>query len=243
MSGTTAVTKLFRRSLSINNNSPANILRAGQAIWSARGYGRSGNEKGPIREMPDWSFADGTPAPLTKRQRLYKLREQRKLVTMARLARSVDEMARRRVLPSIPSIKRMRKQDVSFYWDTVAKLENNEQFDDASASIVNKELLQWYNKIPLQQPTNADQFMKGRIVSPSQQARIQQLQQLQQRQIAETSSSAAEEDEETEISTDEFTYEDDEYHGLPGEDIAAVAARAVAKEQKELKKSSRQSGV
>jgi len=45
---------------------------AGQKVRLARGEGRSGNEDGPLHDLPDWHYADGTPAPETVSQRRWK---------------------------------------------------------------------------------------------------------------------------------------------------------------------------
>ncbi|TNN71977.1 39S ribosomal protein L52, mitochondrial [Liparis tanakae] len=42
--------------------------RAGQEWRKEHGLARSGSEYGPLTDLPDWSFADGRPAPLLKGQ-------------------------------------------------------------------------------------------------------------------------------------------------------------------------------
>ncbi|KAG8455434.1 hypothetical protein GDO86_001570 [Hymenochirus boettgeri] len=41
---------------------------AGQNWRVRRGFARSDSEYGPLTDLPDWSFADGRPAPLWKGQ-------------------------------------------------------------------------------------------------------------------------------------------------------------------------------
>ncbi|XP_034413164.1 39S ribosomal protein L52, mitochondrial [Cyclopterus lumpus] len=42
--------------------------RAGEKWRKEHGLARSGSEYGPLTDLPDWSFADGTPAPPMKGQ-------------------------------------------------------------------------------------------------------------------------------------------------------------------------------
>ncbi|XP_071374412.1 large ribosomal subunit protein mL52 [Centroberyx affinis] len=42
--------------------------QAGQKWRKEHGLSRSGSEYGPLTDLPDWSFADGTPAPPLKGQ-------------------------------------------------------------------------------------------------------------------------------------------------------------------------------
>ncbi|XP_074480034.1 large ribosomal subunit protein mL52 [Sebastes fasciatus] len=42
--------------------------QAGQKWRKEHGLARSGTEYGPLTDLPDWSFADGRPAPLMKGQ-------------------------------------------------------------------------------------------------------------------------------------------------------------------------------
>ncbi|KAM9329585.1 large ribosomal subunit protein mL52 [Gastrophryne carolinensis] len=57
------VSFLSRRGL---QNSAA--LCAGQDWRIQHGFARSDSEYGPLTDLPDWSFADGRPAPLWKGQ-------------------------------------------------------------------------------------------------------------------------------------------------------------------------------
>ncbi|KAM5193591.1 large ribosomal subunit protein mL52 [Mantella aurantiaca] len=59
----TSVLCTLKRSL---RNSAA--LCAGQDWRKQRGFARSDSEYGPMTDLPDWSFADGRPAPLWKGQ-------------------------------------------------------------------------------------------------------------------------------------------------------------------------------
>lgn len=49
-------------------------LHAGQKMRLSRGQARDGIAYGPLTDLPDWSFADGTPAPETKRRRTRRLK-------------------------------------------------------------------------------------------------------------------------------------------------------------------------
>ncbi|KAG8596175.1 hypothetical protein GDO81_001762 [Engystomops pustulosus] len=44
------------------------LLCAGQEWRIKHGFARSGSEYGPLTDLPDWSFADGRPAPQWKGQ-------------------------------------------------------------------------------------------------------------------------------------------------------------------------------
>jgi len=49
-------------------------LQAGQKIRLGRGQAKDGIAYGPLTDLPDWSYADGTPAPETKRRRIRRFR-------------------------------------------------------------------------------------------------------------------------------------------------------------------------
>ncbi|XP_020609552.1 39S ribosomal protein L52, mitochondrial-like [Orbicella faveolata] len=55
------------------NNVPA--LQAGQKTRIRRGQARDGIAYGPLTDLPDWSFADGTPAPETRRRRIRRYKK------------------------------------------------------------------------------------------------------------------------------------------------------------------------
>ncbi|XP_062501227.1 large ribosomal subunit protein mL52-like [Corticium candelabrum] len=44
------------------------VLCAGQKWRVSKGLARSGNEYGPLTDLPDWSYANGQPAPDSKRK-------------------------------------------------------------------------------------------------------------------------------------------------------------------------------
>ncbi|KAI0225559.1 39S ribosomal protein L52, mitochondrial [Lamellibrachia satsuma] len=54
-----------------------------------RGMSASGNEYGPLVDIPDWSYADGRPAPLGRRE--IARRERRRDCAM-RVVELIDEM-------------------------------------------------------------------------------------------------------------------------------------------------------
>ncbi|XP_030826546.1 39S ribosomal protein L52, mitochondrial [Camarhynchus parvulus] len=57
---------------------------------------------GPLRELPDWSFADGRPSPLWRGQ-LRRIRENRELACRAlALSRSLEAAKRRRDPEGLP---------------------------------------------------------------------------------------------------------------------------------------------
>ncbi|EGC34265.1 hypothetical protein DICPUDRAFT_35306 [Dictyostelium purpureum] len=63
---------LLRRSLLTQ----INITRAGQKLRMDQNRMRSGNEDGPLHDLPDFHFADGRAAPITaKQEKWMKTRE------------------------------------------------------------------------------------------------------------------------------------------------------------------------
>lgn len=101
------------------------LARAGGKVRMAQGYGRCGNEFGAIRELPDWTFADGSPAPPCKQVlKAQRLREAF-FARVKRLAALADLAARSQVLPKTPGIKKHRKQDVAFYFDNLISQQEN----------------------------------------------------------------------------------------------------------------------
>lgn len=53
------------------------INRAGQKFREARGMDRSGNETGPLHDLFDYHFIDGTVPPETMKQKKWKLKRER----------------------------------------------------------------------------------------------------------------------------------------------------------------------
>ncbi|OCT98010.1 39S ribosomal protein L52, mitochondrial isoform X1 [Xenopus laevis] len=52
-----------------NRSVHSSTLRCAGQDWRVRrGFARSGSEYGPLTDLPDWSFADGRPAPPWKGQ-------------------------------------------------------------------------------------------------------------------------------------------------------------------------------
>jgi len=72
--------------------SVALTARAGQRHRLMQGVGRSGNEDGPLHDLPDWEFADGTPAPTTRKQRTWQIQRQKTAARINRLRKEVIEM-------------------------------------------------------------------------------------------------------------------------------------------------------
>ncbi|KAG7462159.1 hypothetical protein MATL_G00199450 [Megalops atlanticus] len=76
----------FRRSSSRPFSLTAGI-QAGSKWRAENNLARSGTEYGPLTDLPDWSFADGRPAPLMKGQeRRNKEREEfaRRVVALSK---------------------------------------------------------------------------------------------------------------------------------------------------------------
>jgi large subunit ribosomal protein L52 len=62
---------------------------AGSKWRLERGLGKCGNEYGPLTDIPDWSYADGRPAPLWPRE--VRRREQQKQLA-GRAATLISEL-------------------------------------------------------------------------------------------------------------------------------------------------------
>lgn len=57
-----------RLNFSVCELSTTSSCAAGSKWRLKQGLGRHGNEYGPLQEIPDWSYADGRPAPLWPRE-------------------------------------------------------------------------------------------------------------------------------------------------------------------------------
>ncbi|XP_004079883.1 39S ribosomal protein L52, mitochondrial [Oryzias latipes] len=66
-------------------------VRAGEKWRKEHGLSRSGTEYGPLTDLPDWSFADGRPAPPMKGQ---LRRKQEREVLARRIVMLSTEMDR-----------------------------------------------------------------------------------------------------------------------------------------------------
>ncbi|XP_001179356.3 39S ribosomal protein L52, mitochondrial [Strongylocentrotus purpuratus] len=62
----------------VRHLSSTSSCMAGKRWRESQGLGRSGNEYGPLTDNPDWSYADGRPAPPQPNQ-LRRKEEQREL--------------------------------------------------------------------------------------------------------------------------------------------------------------------
>ncbi|KAF0975913.1 hypothetical protein FDP41_005240 [Naegleria fowleri] len=94
--------------------------RMAQKFYQARGLGRSGNESGALHDLPDWSYTDGTPGPVSNGS-LNKEEKRKKFVgRVIRLAIEADQDAAKH-LNLEPSVRAHRQRDVSFYFDLLEK--------------------------------------------------------------------------------------------------------------------------
>ncbi|KAM3938632.1 large ribosomal subunit protein mL52 [Leptodactylus fuscus] len=67
------------------------VLCAGQDWRIRHSFARSGSEYGPLTDLPDWSFADGRPAPLWKAQ-IRRKEENKELASrIVMLSNEIDE--------------------------------------------------------------------------------------------------------------------------------------------------------
>ncbi|CAG5929144.1 unnamed protein product [Menidia menidia] len=65
--------------------------RAGEQWRKDNGLARSGSEYGPLTDLPDWSFADGRPAPLMKGQMKRKQEREALARRIVMLSSEVDK--------------------------------------------------------------------------------------------------------------------------------------------------------
>ncbi|RDD44097.1 39S ribosomal protein L52, mitochondrial [Trichoplax sp. H2] len=63
---------------------------AGEKWRIRRNLPRSGNEYGPLTELPDWSYADGRPGPISKGQKKRDSKQQALSERVQRLLNEVD---------------------------------------------------------------------------------------------------------------------------------------------------------
>ncbi|XP_069044818.1 large ribosomal subunit protein mL52 [Lepisosteus oculatus] len=85
--------------------------QAGSKWRIDHGFARSGSEYGPLTDLPDWSFADGRPAPPLKGQiRRQKEREEfaRRVVTLSSEVDSGMEKWRQRQEEARQSVEKQR---------------------------------------------------------------------------------------------------------------------------------------
>ncbi|EGD78872.1 hypothetical protein PTSG_01849 [Salpingoeca rosetta] len=70
----------------------ASPCAAGEKSRLKRGKGRSGNEFGPLTDLPDWSYADGdqAPAPMTAAQLKRKRDAQRRQARVSQLLKDIS---------------------------------------------------------------------------------------------------------------------------------------------------------
>eukprot|EP01006_Ploeotia_vitrea_P057142 TRINITY_DN68155_c8_g6_i1.p1 TRINITY_DN68155_c8_g6~~TRINITY_DN68155_c8_g6_i1.p1 ORF type:complete len:174 (-),score=8.15 TRINITY_DN68155_c8_g6_i1:181-702(-) len=90
-----------------------NGLKGKAYYWKGYGWGKCGNRMGPLRDIPDWSYADGTAAPMARKYRMHleHLHLFRRRVIAAAI-RSQTYLERGGRLPRMPGIRLNQKQDV-----------------------------------------------------------------------------------------------------------------------------------
>eukprot|EP01118_Nematostelium_gracile_P010161 TRINITY_DN3479_c0_g1_i1.p1 TRINITY_DN3479_c0_g1~~TRINITY_DN3479_c0_g1_i1.p1 ORF type:complete len:106 (-),score=30.06 TRINITY_DN3479_c0_g1_i1:70-387(-) len=80
---------LFQRKSPLEPSFQRNV-RAGEKWRLERGLARCGNEDGPVHDLPDWYFADGSPAPETPRQGQWKRKRSEIVARKERLIREME---------------------------------------------------------------------------------------------------------------------------------------------------------
>lgn len=69
----------------------SSITAAGENFRLRQGLARSGNEYGPLTDVPDWSFADGRAAPISKAQKHRNKRQYAIGLRIKTLLKEIDE--------------------------------------------------------------------------------------------------------------------------------------------------------
>lgn len=75
------------------------------------GHGDRHSKYGPSREIADFEFADGTPAPATPRRFAYEHHKDHLLVQLIRAGAAVERYEREGMLPRIPGTREQRDWD------------------------------------------------------------------------------------------------------------------------------------
>eukprot|EP00996_Jenningsia_fusiforme_P006332 NODE_7638_length_457_cov_24.147059_g7187_i0.p1 GENE.NODE_7638_length_457_cov_24.147059_g7187_i0~~NODE_7638_length_457_cov_24.147059_g7187_i0.p1 ORF type:complete len:117 (+),score=20.46 NODE_7638_length_457_cov_24.147059_g7187_i0:77-427(+) len=87
------------------------MLTKGDALEKL-GFGKWGNNSGPLRDLPDWEYADGTPAPTHPRFQAKRWRQSQFKAKVLIAAARAQAMAESGMLPSSPGIRRQSQEDV-----------------------------------------------------------------------------------------------------------------------------------
>ena len=78
-----------------------------------RGIRKTGQE-GPLWEGPDWSYADGTPGPLSKGQ-LHRQAAAQEMINQAHIL--IDELTEsKRILVENPDLGKPTEEDITKYY-------------------------------------------------------------------------------------------------------------------------------
>eukprot|EP00760_Papus_ankaliazontas_P018605 PhM_4_TR17557/c0_g1_i1/m.34152 len=75
------------------------------------GFGSAPQTQGELKEVPDWEFADGTPAPVTRTQYHAEHYKNKLLFQLIRAGATVEQRAAAGTLPKIPATKEQRDWD------------------------------------------------------------------------------------------------------------------------------------
>eukprot|EP01080_Neovahlkampfia_damariscottae_P010292 gene10292-2709_t len=102
--------KFIKRSFSTTKS-----LSAGQKVRLEQGISRCGNDSGPLYELPDWSFADGTPAPESKSMAKKILKKQKIFKKIKLIASQQQQAVEKKILPTTPGVKRHQRRDINFH--------------------------------------------------------------------------------------------------------------------------------
>jgi len=83
---------LQRRGWGVTNRPAIGITRAGQRHRMSIGKDRSGNETGPVHDLDDFHFEDGTPATQTPKQVWWKAKRIQEEERITRLEKEMVDL-------------------------------------------------------------------------------------------------------------------------------------------------------
>ena len=87
-------------------------MRKTRTEWTIHhGNGKRMGMYGPLRDVADWEYADGTPSPTSKRRHAYMFHLDHTVVQMIRAGAAVERLADAGALPKVPATREQRAWD------------------------------------------------------------------------------------------------------------------------------------
>eukprot|EP00758_Cryptobia_borreli_P004615 Tbor_TRINITY_DN4488_c0_g1::TRINITY_DN4488_c0_g1_i1::g.8097::m.8097 len=101
----------YPRSLTDNGHGMPKMRKTHTEWRMYFGHGARIGHLGATREVPDFEFSDGTPAPSTLSRYSFKHWNDKQLVTLIRCAALVEDLAKGGCLPRVPGVREQRDWD------------------------------------------------------------------------------------------------------------------------------------